>query len=194
MIPFKSYSQAGQDRFVFELLGSTGTFLDVGCNHPTVINNTYALEQQGWHGLLLDNEPTLRPLIEPQRTSPFHCADTGKIQDWFALLAQYGLASPIDYLSMDVDGGLPTTMRSFPFDTLRFRVLTIEHNRYLWGDDPRNEYRDIVMHRGYELLCADVRNENCPFEDWWVDPTKVDMTLAEKFRSSDQEWSSFVHV
>jgi hypothetical protein len=110
------------------------------------------------------------------------------------LLAQYGLASPIDYLSMDVDGGLPTTMRNLPFDKLRFRVLTIEHNRYLWGDDPRNEYREIVGKQGYELLCADVRHGDCPFEDWWVDSTKVDMTLAEKFRSSDQEWSSFVSM
>ena len=47
MTEFISHSQAGQDKFVYDTLGKSGTFLDIGCGFPIEINNTYALEQIG---------------------------------------------------------------------------------------------------------------------------------------------------
>jgi len=40
-----NYSQAGQDLFVLMCLDGkeNGTFLDLGCHHPSNINNTYLL-------------------------------------------------------------------------------------------------------------------------------------------------------
>ena len=40
----KSYSQSGQDLFVYNLMkGKPGTFLDLGCSLPKKINNTNLL-------------------------------------------------------------------------------------------------------------------------------------------------------
>ena len=42
----ESYSQCGQDFFVFNILKQkTGTFLDLGCYLPIKINNTFLLEK-----------------------------------------------------------------------------------------------------------------------------------------------------
>ena len=42
----ENYSQAAQDLFVLSCLSgkTNGTFLDLGCSHPTNINNTFLLE------------------------------------------------------------------------------------------------------------------------------------------------------
>ena len=51
----ESYSQCGQDIFVYNILNkNNGTFLDLGCYLPKNINNTYLLELNGWSGISLD--------------------------------------------------------------------------------------------------------------------------------------------
>ena len=51
----ESYSQCGQDFFVFNILKQkTGTFLDLGCYLPIKINNTFLLEKNGWEGVSID--------------------------------------------------------------------------------------------------------------------------------------------
>ena len=51
-----SHSQAGQDLWVNAMLEGRrdGFYVDIGCNHPTAINNTWAFEQMGWNGILVD--------------------------------------------------------------------------------------------------------------------------------------------
>lgn len=55
-----SYSQHGQDAFIYQMVfgGKTpqggGFFLDVGGNEPITINNTYLLEQKGWTGIAFE--------------------------------------------------------------------------------------------------------------------------------------------
>jgi len=54
----KSYSQAGQDKFVYALLKNKNqkecVYLELGANRPIKINNTYNLELLGWKGLSID--------------------------------------------------------------------------------------------------------------------------------------------
>ena len=83
MSDFQSYSQAGQDRFIYELLVKRagiqqGTFLDIGCGHPSSYNNSFALERLGWLGLLVDihEDPELRA----NRTSPITIGDACSIE------------------------------------------------------------------------------------------------------------------
>ena len=83
------YSQAGQDRFVYTIHGDApGTFLDVGCHHPIYISNTYALEQIGWRGLLIDIDSRLGPQIAEKRMSPFLCTDATTI-DWADMIENF---------------------------------------------------------------------------------------------------------
>jgi hypothetical protein len=57
-----NYSQAAQDLFVLSCLSgkTNGTFLDLGCSHPTNINNTFLLEKDfNWSGLSIDIDESL---------------------------------------------------------------------------------------------------------------------------------------
>lgn len=190
-------SQAGQDRFVYDLAVCgegrlVGAFLDVGCADPVVYSNTYALERVGWRGLLVDVAPHLAALIQEKRVSPFLCADATTV-DWKAVVDRYALPNVVDYLSFDLDGAGATAIERVPWDTLRFRILTVEHDAYRFGDGPRQSMRALLRRHGYELLCPDVCNDDQPFEDWWVDPKVVDMTVAEKFRrSGPTAWTEIV--
>jgi hypothetical protein len=54
----EKYSQAGQDKFVLSLFNENyeGTFVDIGCSVPKIINNTLLLEENGWYGISIDLE------------------------------------------------------------------------------------------------------------------------------------------
>ena len=162
---FQSRSQAGQDRFVWKLLGDRlpRTFLDIGCSHPVEINNTYALEQMGWTGWLVDMDDVSK-LCAEHRTAKFIHGDSTKA-DWSFL---HGLS--VDYLSLDVDAASLTTLKRIPFDKVDFRVITIEHDRYRFGEQVANEMRKHLASFGYILVCKDVLHDGQPFEDWWVSP------------------------
>ena len=180
------YSQAGQDRFVHAVLGGKGsadmgTFLDIGCSDPVLLSNTYALEQLGWRGVLIDCAPQLAARIADKRRSPFICAKAETLV-WPTVLKR--LPHLIDYLSFDVDGAALHEFDAFPWAHVRFRVLTVEHDAYRFGDGPRAKMRAGLAGQGYELLCPNVMNDGLPYEDWWIDPREVDMTVAERFRTA----------
>lgn len=68
------YSQHGQDRFIHEFLGeevSLGTFLDIGCNHPEVGNNSKFFEDIGWTGFAFDPQKKFSSVWREKRKTPF---------------------------------------------------------------------------------------------------------------------------
>src|SRR5271165_5197371 len=104
---FVSYSQAGQDLFVYERLvkptnNLSGTFLDIGCGMPSTISNSVALERLGWRGLLVDIDPERVALCRLERKNPVIEQDATKI-DWAGVCEAHGLSREIDYLSLDID-------------------------------------------------------------------------------------------
>lgn len=174
MSAFESHSQAGQDVFVYETLVKgrgiiNGTFLDIGACEPINLSNTYALEQIGWRGLLVDNDPGSELVCQPVRTSPFLLADATRI-DWFTVLPKYfGELRQIDYLSLDVNGATLDVLREMPLYVWRFAVITIEHDSYRFGPERRDAMRGILNKHGYRLERKDICHGGVPFEDWWVD-------------------------
>ncbi len=65
-----SYSQHGEDRGLVALLsriGVRGTYVDVGCNHPVRLSNTYLLYTLGWRGICIDPLPRYEPLYRKWR-------------------------------------------------------------------------------------------------------------------------------
>ena len=52
----KSYSSNSVDLIVNEIFKNknNGIYVDVGCNHPFIGNNTYILHQKGWSGINID--------------------------------------------------------------------------------------------------------------------------------------------
>ncbi|MCX5791484.1 MAG: FkbM family methyltransferase [Elusimicrobia bacterium] len=66
----EGFSQYGQDLFCFHsIFGSVknGVFVDVGANHPKLLNNTYYFEKNGWHGLAFEPQERLRKLWDAER-------------------------------------------------------------------------------------------------------------------------------
>jgi len=188
----QSTSQAGQDVFAFEMCGqrTDGTFLDVGSYNLTSMNNTYALEQMGWSGLLFDILCDADRI--QNRTSKFIQGDTTKT-DWLAVIDEAGLPRIIDFLSLDCDDATLDTFSNIPFGTLRFSVATIEHDRYRIGDEPRDRMRLAMKEYGYDLACADVVIPDYgETEDWWCFPGSVNADLIKRVRCEGRPWSEIV--
>lgn len=189
---FKSRSQAGQDRFVYEVLVKpeklyTGTFVDCGSNHPVEKNNTFALEQLGWRGVLVDND-THCHAISAVRKSPFVLGDATKL-DWKDVLKD--LPEVIDYLSLDIDINTLPALVEILKSGHRFRVITIEHDSYRFGLSPRDVMREMLAGAAgnrYSLICADVKDQGMKFEDWYVDPLLVSRPQYERFGSCSWDW------
>lgn len=176
----ESYSECGQDLFVINLLNiKNGKFLDLGCNLPIKINNTYLLELNGWDGVSVD-------IIDysnewGSRKSKFINEDCFKI-DFNDFLPKFYDEKTIDYLSLDMEkvGERYTLLEKLLMTDYTFKIITIEHDSYLGDKYELNEkipQREILKRYGYKLICSDVSQEKNPelyYEDWWVNEKYFD--------------------
>lgn len=66
-----SFSQCGEDRivkFLFNLVGIHSiTYLDIGCHHPIIQNNTFLFYTQGSRGILVEPNKNFQPIIKKSR-------------------------------------------------------------------------------------------------------------------------------
>lgn len=174
-------SQASQDKFVDFIFhnvlhtDSPGTYLEIGAGDAVLINNSYALEQMfGWFGKSIDISETFKESWAIERTNSLLVLDATKA-DYTEILQDYPQTvdqpQTVDYLSLDVDGMYDTVLLQLPLSTYTFKVITIEHDCYRFGDEFKLKEREILSSYGYHLLCADVSCCDSPFEDWWIHPS-----------------------
>ena len=186
---FNSCSEAGQDRFVFQLLVRPGnrldgSFLDIGACNPIRKSNTYALERLGWSGWLVERNWPLVELLSKQRTSTVVHADATKV-DWSFLPIS------VDYLSLDVDRDTLAVLRTLPLTRVEFKIITIEHDAYAYrdGNKLRGPEREALTAAGYCLICGNVAVvPGKPFEDWWVHLSLA--ARAERFKCHGKYWKN----
>ncbi len=64
-----SYSQYGEDRIIDSLLKYKKkiTYIDLGGYHPTRLSNTYRFYKRGGNGVIVEPNPTARPLFSKLR-------------------------------------------------------------------------------------------------------------------------------
>lgn len=204
MTAFKSFSQAGQDRFVVAVTGGIGidsqggTFFDVGCCHPHELSNTFVLESvYGWKGIMVDNDPGAVEQCRNKRISAVIEGDATAI-DWEAAIEKHlprvaDCTRVVDYLSIDVDGATVAALANLFKNYLRFCVVTVEHDAYRFGDGPRKDIEDLMHGYGYELVCRDVCSaEGHPFEHWYVHPAHVAAEKYERFRCEGKRWTEIL--
>ena len=142
-----------------------GTFLDVGAGHGHHHNNTIALERLGWTGELIEYNSELVALNNKIRSSPCYCLDART--DFSSVLKR----QEYDYISFDVDDSTLEAVKAFPWDKIKFKVMTIEHDAYRVGDKPRELIRKKMKEQGYFCLAYDVLCcDGGAFEDWYVSP------------------------
>ena len=48
------YSHSGEDLFIIQNCKKKGFYIDVGCHHPTKLNNCHLLYLNGWRGINID--------------------------------------------------------------------------------------------------------------------------------------------
>lgn len=187
-----SNSQASQDLFVVAMTEGmrNGFYLDIGCNHPVAINNTYLLESEfDWTGILVD----VLPGCETRKGRFFLCDAANPTPALHE--AYHNMPAVVDFLSLDVDEATLTTFNTLPWHKI-FRVCCIEHDAYARGPAVRDEIRSRMTAMGYVIICGDVGirfpDSSCPvgaFEDWFVFPDLVKSELMQRFRCDGKEWS-----
>jgi hypothetical protein len=120
--------------------------------------------------------------------------------------AKLGFPPVIDYLMIDLDVGSQATIKclrkldSEVMANYKFAVVTFEHdiyrgyflNRHKYFNT-RRESREIFARHGYVRVFSDVKNENHPYEDWYVHPEGVDMHRIEPLMTDESmEWTDIV--
>jgi hypothetical protein len=140
----------------------------------------------GWNGWLLDNDVNAVELCRQSRRNPVYCGDAETFD--FSALTQSTPARHVDYLSLDCDGATLGALRAVLAGGVSCRFITIQHDLYRFGPDPRRAMRTLLEEAGYDRLCGDVSDRELPFEDWWVRPDLVDMAIAEPYRCDGRDW------
>jgi len=181
-----NYSQAFQDMFVLSMLDGkrNGTYVEIGGDHPVVINNSYLLESEfGWKGVSFEIIQSAVDFYNDFRKSPCLCEDATAV-DYAEIFEENDLPLQIDYLQVDIEPAEQTlrALKNIPFDQYRFSVITYETDMYRDGPDCQEEAMRFLQDLGYELVVRNVANEGNPYEDWYVDPNVVDPKIIAKFK------------
>ena len=100
----------------------------------------------------------------------------------------------IDYLSLDVDGYYDVVLEKLLQSNHVFKVITIEHDFYRFGDLYRQKEREILTGLGYYLLCSDVSNDGLAFEDWWIYPDLFPSNILSQLSSLDLEAKDYTEI
>lgn len=184
------YSDAKQDQFVANILDfkENGYCVDIGSCHSIISNNTYYFQNLGWTSISVEIESGYNDSYETRKKG-VHINENALEVDYKKVFEEYEFPKSIDYLSLDVDTLSLDVLKILPFDEYHFKVITIEHDGYLYDDKYRREQREILTSYEYLLLCGNVyveqpgyEGKELPFEDWWIDPSEFDINLIEKLK------------
>jgi len=181
------YSQAAQDKFVYGVLyglldkQDQGYYLEIGAGEPIYINNTYFFEKNlQWKGTSVDISLNLVQSWDLERNNLLLIEDATKA-DYEAILDSF--PEVIDYLSLDIDDFYTEVLERIPFNNHIFKIITIEHDAYRYGDLHRDKERQFLSAQGYYMLCSNVNN----FEDWWIHPSAFPSSVFSALESLDMD-------
>ena len=192
--------QAEQDRFVLNVLKfkKNGYFLEVGSWDAVWINNTFVLETEyDWRGIMVEYTQDFLSQYQKFRPNSIHVMDDARQVDYKKLFNDHNVPLDLDYLQIDLDVGNGSTLQALKkvndevMDKHRFATVTFEHDIYLSNHfDTRVESREIFDTRGYVRVFSDIKNDNNPYEDWYVHPSLVDMDYIYRLQElNDKKYS-----
>lgn len=168
--------QIGQDIFIMTCLRNKmeGTFLEIGSNHPAIINNTYFLETKyKWRGVMVEYDEDFLDMYKFYRPNSVHVIMDATKVDYKRVLEENKFPVDMDFLQIDLEVFNKSTIETLEkldreiMDTYTFATVCFEHDNYR-GDtnDTRRRSRDIFDRRGYVRIFADVDD----MEDWYIHP------------------------
>lgn len=182
----KTYSDAKQDIFALTLLSSKRFYLELGCGDGLTSqglggnSNTLLLEENGWSGILVDNNPALCNIARSKRlNSKVYTADATNSAEIESILSQSNAPQIIDYISLDIDEASLPAIGAFPFHKYKFKFMTFEHDLYSGRQDSidrKNITPIFLKEKGYErLIDGIVIGGHGPFEDWYISEEYTDL-------------------
>ena len=191
-----NYSQSMQDMFVLSILDGkrNGVYVEVGADKPRVINNSYLLESQyDWEGVSFEIESDKVDYFNTIRKNKCICANATKF-DYKSLFDERKYPKQIDYLQLDCDPPQITLecLKKLPLEDYRFSVITFETDLYSGGQDVQIEHWQILSSLGYQRVIKNIKNENNPYEDWWIDPLVIGEHMWKQFLNEDVEFSEVI--
>lgn len=169
-----------QDIYALIVFGKEhkGTFVDLGCRHPILHNNTYLLEQYGWKGIAVDFDDYTKEWLESRPNSKYFNKDVFEL-DFKKEFDDFGFSETIDFLSIDLDkpGSRFLSLRNILLESGReFKTITIEHDSYrsdniIFEQLPQ---RELLSSLGYVLV------KDCDvIEDFWINPKYINKDQYE---------------
>jgi hypothetical protein len=182
--------RSAQEEFVLELLDNKkeGYYVELGAFHSKNGSNTNRLENEfDWKGVSFEIKEELRAEFNENRSNP--CMGDALDFNYISYFEENSFPKQIDYLQVDIDAGYNLNGRpdgnaytslhgliAVPLNSYRFTVITFEHdaNMYWRNVAMRDVQREILDSLGYSIVA---RTES---EDWWVDPTVIDLESYRK--------------
>tara|TARA_B100000282_G_C31686103_1_gene469120 strand:- start:92 stop:682 length:591 start_codon:yes stop_codon:yes gene_type:complete len=186
------YGKEKQDMFAYYLIGDSGTFLDIGCYHSFHWNNTAALEEIGWNGLMFDIREKWVDMAKSSRKSPVFLVDVST--DQFSSILSDNLESKcVDYISLDADEGSLGALHQILDNGFSFKCMTFEHDFYQNGDKLKAPSKEILERYGYKVLFENNKlDDGKIWEDWWINPEFFDDDIFE-IATNEEYYSKCVY-
>lgn len=198
----RNYSQAGQDLFVLSMLNGlrNGTYVEIGSATPEELSNTALLERHfDWRGVGVEIVPKFVEEYNAQRSNKTTLSDATNT-DYVKLLREAGIeGNVIDYLSCDCEPPSVTfaALKQVLEQDLTFALITFEHDAYNAGTAIRDQSREYLRGKGYELVVSNISAwPGAVFEDWWAHPDLVDPAFVELFKANDDReklWEHYIY-
>jgi hypothetical protein len=194
-------SDAKQDEFVANILKfkKNGIYVDIGSCGSQASNNSFYFDSQlDWRGICVEIEPQYAPSYSSRKNCRLVIGDATTL-NYETLFKEQNFSKDVDYLSLDVDTLSFSVLQKLPFHLYDFKVITIEHDYYLYSDTYQKPQREYLQNMGYILLCSNVYVEQSgyygkmyPFEDWYVNPKYFEKDLLDKIKSESEYPSAIV--
>lgn len=187
----KNRSQAFQDLFVLSILNGkkNGTYVEIGGDHPINISNTYLLETDfDWYGISFELNADKVQYYNSIRKNPCICTDATRA-NYREIFSKHNLPKTIDYLQVDIEPAWQTleALKKLPLDEYSFSVITYETDLYNGGEQASVESHKLLADYGYKLVVKNVANQGFPYENWYVKPDLVDLSIVSLFENLTEE-------
>jgi len=160
-----------QDIYALVVFGKNykGTYVDIGCRHPVLHNNTFLLEEYGWKGFAVDLEYYTPEWKKYRPNSIYKNVDAFSV-NYKSQFKKMEIESPIDFLSIDLEGMVDrcNILKQVFESGYEFKTITIEHDAYCTGESEKKPQREFLTDKGYTLV------RKCEFiEDFWINPKYI---------------------
>tara|TARA_R110000868_G_scaffold409778_1_gene696009 strand:- start:3955 stop:4554 length:600 start_codon:yes stop_codon:yes gene_type:complete len=192
-------SDARQDQFAANMLEfkRDGHYIDIGACGSVDSNNSKYFESLGWDGICVEIESSYAPQYN-NRTAKFINANALDL-DYKKLFEENNYPKDIDYASIDIDTLSYDVLVKLPMDEYKFKVITIEHDAYLYGEEYKGKQKEYLLGKGYRLVCENVyveqrgfNRKECAFEDWYVHPDFFEVDFIDKIQSLNEYPSQII--